>query len=166
MTDDASTSQFLNFQSVQLGFASLVYSSRATLLQQWNLPRVIKILPCPYSASRGTYDEGLQSPHITSSSVSVCWLVGNFRRTFTAHHVDTDATVVQLNGLSYCGDNKAHRIRALALRVKSRLDRTRYRLLTRDWSMTQLLIGRTVEGRETRMHSSLVDSSPRRRDAR
>ncbi len=32
--------------------------------------------------------------------------------------------------------------------------------------MTQLLIGRTVEGREMRMHSSLVDSPPRRRDAR
>ncbi len=69
-------------------------------------------------------------------------------------------------GRAACGDYKAHRIRALALRVKSRLDRTRYRLLTRDWSMMQLLIGRTVEGRETRMHSLLVDSPPRRRDAR
>ncbi len=42
----------------------------------------------------------------------------------------------------YCRDYKAHRIRALALRAKSRLDRTRYRLLNRDWSMPQLLIGR------------------------
>ncbi len=66
----------------------------------------------------------------------------------------------------FCGDYKAHRIRALALRVKSRLDRTLYRLLTRDWSMTQLLIGRTVEGRETPVHSSLVDWPPGRKDAR
>ncbi len=74
--------------------------------------------------------------------------------------------VAVIYAVIYCGDYKAHRIRALALRVKSRLDRARYRLLTRDWSMTQLLIGRTVEGREMRMHSSLVDSPPRRRDAR
>ncbi len=66
----------------------------------------------------------------------------------------------------YRGDYKAHRIRALALRVKSRLHRTRYRLLTRDWSMAQLPIGRTVEGREMRMHSSLVDWPPGRKDAR
>ncbi len=66
----------------------------------------------------------------------------------------------------FCGDYKAHQIRALTLRVKSRLVRTRYRLLTRDWSMTQLLIGRTVEGRETRVHSSLVDWRPGRKDAR
>ncbi len=65
-----------------------------------------------------------------------------------------------------CGDYKAHRIGALALRVKSRHDRTRYRLLNRDWSTPQLLIGRTVEGRETCMHSLFVDSPPRRRDAR
>ncbi len=32
--------------------------------------------------------------------------------------------------------------------------------------MTQLLIGRSVEGRETRMHSSLVDWPPGRKDAR
>ncbi len=65
-----------------------------------------------------------------------------------------------------CGDYKAHGIRALALRVKSWLDRTRYRLLTRDWSTLQLLIGRTDKARGTRMHSSLVDWPPGRRDAR
>ncbi len=65
-----------------------------------------------------------------------------------------------------CGDYKAHRIRALVLRVKSRLDRTRYRLLARDWSMTQLLIGRTVVGSCMGMHAALVDWPPRRKDAR
>ncbi len=65
-----------------------------------------------------------------------------------------------------CGDYKAHRIRALVLRVKSRLDRTRYRLLIRDWSMTQLLIGRAVVGSCIGMHSSLVDWPPGRKDAR
>ncbi len=65
-----------------------------------------------------------------------------------------------------CGDYKAHRIRALALRVKSRLHRTPSRLLTRGWSMSQPLICRTVVGREGRIHSLLGDWPPRRRDAR
>ncbi len=42
------------------------------------------------------------------------------------------------------GDYKVHRIRALALRVESRLDRTCYQLLARDWSMQQLPTGRMV----------------------
>ncbi len=70
------------------------------------------------------------------------------------------------NRSTTCGDYKAHQIRVLALRVKSKLDRTRYRLLTRDWSMAQLLIGRSVKSTCIDMHASLVDSPPGRRDAR